>query len=697
MSQQRLELLLELTDRLTRPLRAAGRQVQGFAATSRGAFRDIATGGAALWGVGAAIQGALMPAIEMDRALGEVKSLGVAESGLRKLSRAAVDFTMEYGGAAQDFVRASYSIQSAIAGLTDDELSRFTTASATVAAATKSNVQTITSYMGVMYGVFQKQANEIGKSKWVDIISGQTAKAVEIFRTDGNEISAAFSNLGAAATVTGIDSAEQFAVLGKLQSTWGGAVAGTAYKSFLASVGKAQKTLGLNFTNKDGTMKGITEILQLIRGKYGDLSKMDDLDLVQKAFGDKASGVVKLLIKDIDGLRSNIDELGSIKGMDNAIKMAQAMADPWEQAAAIINGIRIEIGTQLLPVLYPFIQKSNEGGKSFVAWLRLYPNITRAIGLLSAALLGIAAVGAVVNIMVGVAKFVWTGLRLVWLAATAPLKILILLKRTLTATMWAFTVVARTVRALYLAMSIAMGTYNVKAKIQLALLKLQRAGLWLYSVALGAAAIAMKIYTAVTSGAAIATQLLFSPITLIILALAALGVGIYFLITRWDEIKAALMDTAAFQWVAEMVSSMGAWFGNAWNTIQDGWNALVNYFSTHSPLDALKDLAGGILNIFSNLWELVKQSFSDSWGWIVGKLNMIPGVNIDTPESTGSGEGSVLTGGKAISAGPGGIAAEMQNNSENQTTIDNSRRVVNVNVQDPSPARLNEWMELHAY
>ncbi len=697
MSQQRLELLLELTDRLTRPLRAAGRQVQGFAATSRGAFRNIATGGAALWGVGAAIQGALMPAIEMDRALGEVKSLGVAESGLRKLSRAAVDFTMEYGGAAQDFVRASYSIQSAIAGLTDDELSRFTTASATVAAATKSNVQTITSYMGVMYGVFQKQANEIGKSKWVDIISGQTAKAVEIFRTDGNEISAAFSNLGAAATVTGIDSAEQFAVLGKLQSTWGGAVAGTAYKSFLASVGKAQKTLGLNFTNKDGTMKGITEILQLIRGKYGDLSKMDDLDLVQKAFGDQASGVVKLLIKDIDGLRSNIDELGSIKGMDNAIKMAQAMADPWEQAAAIINGIRIEIGTQLLPVLYPFIQKSNEGGKSFVAWLRLYPNITRAIGLLSAALLGIAAVGAVVNIMVGVAKFVWTGLRLVWLAAVAPLKILILLKRTLTATMWAFTVVARTVRALYLAMTLVMGTYNIKAKIQLALLKLQRAGLWLYSVALGAAAVAMKIYTAVTSGAAVATQLLFSPITLIILALAALGVGIYFLITRWDEIKAALMDTAAFQWVAGIINSMGAWFSNAWNTIQDGWNALVNYFSTHSPLDALKDIAGGILNIFSNLWELVKQSFSDSWGWIVDKLNMIPGVNIGTSESTGSGEGSVLTGGKAISAGPGGIAAEMQNNSENQTTIDNSRRVVNVNVQDPSPARLNEWMELHAY
>lgn len=698
MSQQRLELLLELTDRLTRPLRAAGRQVQGFAATSRGAFRDIATGGAALWGVGAAIQGALMPAIEMDRALGEVKSLGVAESGLRKLSRAAVDFTMEYGGAAQDFVRASYDIQSAIAGLTDDELSRFTTASATVAAATKSSSQTITAYMGTMYGIFKDQADAMGKSKWVEQVAGQTATAVQMFKTTGDNMSAAFTTLGASAKAAGIDAAEQFAVLGQLQATMSGSEAGTKYKAFLAAVGSAQKKLGLNFVNKDGTMKSVVEIMKLIRGKFGDLSKVADSDLLKSAFGsDEAVAMIKLLNADIGGLEKNIATLGNIKGMDKAVEMAQAMADPWEQAAAIINGIRIEIGTQLLPVLYPFIQKSNEGGKSFVAWLRLYPNITRAIGLLSAALIGVAAVGATVNVVMGVAKFIWVGLRMVWMAVIAPLKLIVFLYRTMRVVMLAFCAAARMVRAIYLAINIAMGVMNIRARAQLLLMSLQRAGMLLQAAALSAVSVAMGIYSAVTSGAAIATQLLFSPITLIILALAALGVGIYFLITRWDEIKAALMDTAAFQWVAGVINSMGAWFGNAWSAIRDGWNALVNYFSTHSPLDALKDLAGGILNIFSNLWELVKQSFSDSWGWIVDKLNMIPGVNIGTSESTGSGEGSVLTGGKAISAGPGGIAAEMQSNSENQTTIDNSRRVVNVNVQDPSPARLNEWMELHAY
>ncbi len=62
-------------------------------------------------------------------------------------------------------MRASYDIQSAIAGLTDDELSRFTTASATVAAATKSSSQTITAYMGTMYGIFKDQADAIGKKQ----------------------------------------------------------------------------------------------------------------------------------------------------------------------------------------------------------------------------------------------------------------------------------------------------------------------------------------------------------------------------------------------------------------------------------------------------------------------------------------------------------------------------------------------------
>ncbi|MGM7743312.1 phage tail tape measure protein, partial [Yersinia enterocolitica] len=311
------------------------------------------------------------------------------------------------GGAAEDFVRASYDIQSAIAGLTNNELASFTTASATVAAATKSSSQTITAYMGTMYGIFKDQADAMGKGKWVEQVAGQTATAVQIFKTTGDQMSAAFASLGANAKSAGIDAAEQFAVLGRLQTTKTGSEAGTMYTKFLASVGQAQKALGLSFVKEDGTMKGVVEILELIQGKFGDLSRVADSDLLKKAFGSKeAVSFIKLLSADINGLKSNINTMGNIKGMDKAVEMAKAMADPWEQALAVINGIRIEIGTQLLPVLYPFINQTNEGGKSFVEWLRLYPNITRAIGLLAGALIALAAVGAITNIVVGVAKFV---------------------------------------------------------------------------------------------------------------------------------------------------------------------------------------------------------------------------------------------------------------------------------------------------
>lgn len=703
---QRLELLLSLNDKLTRPLRAAGSQVQAFAATSRAAFSQIAIGGAALWGVGHAIKGALQPAIEMDRALGEVKSLGVAESGLRKLQRASLDFTMAYGGNAAEFVRSSYDIQSAIAGLTDNELSRFTAASATLARGTKSSSATITAYMGTMYGIFEQQANAMGRGAWVEQIAGQTATAVQMFKTTGDQMSAAFTSLGASATAAGVDVAEQFAVLGQLQATMSGSEAGTKYKAFLAGIGGAQKTLGLNFTNRDGTMKGVTEIMRLIQGKFGDLSKVTDSDLLAKAFGSKqAVAMVKLLNANISSLERNITTLGNTKGMDKAAEMAGAMADPWEKSLAVINAIRIEIGTQLLPVLYPFIDQAVSGGYEFVKWLQLYPNITRAIGLMAAALLALAAAGALMNIICGIARFIWVGLKIIWLAATAPLKILVVLKRALTLATAAYNLVLKALRASVLAASIAMGIYDVRGKAMVALQVLQKAATLACTAVMAGAAVAMNVFAGATGLAAGAMQLLFSPITLIILAIAALAVGVYYLITRWDDITAALMDTAAFHWVMDVAGKMGAWFGAVWDGISQGWEQLVAYFSTHSPLDAFQSLATSIGGLFSNLWGWLKSSFASAYNWIIEKLNLIPGVSIDmqpipTPDAlngNASGEAApLLTGGRVQSAGPGGIGQQIRNSSNSKTDIDNSQRTVNVTIENASPANVNEWMELHA-
>ncbi|EJB9239337.1 phage tail tape measure protein, partial [Salmonella enterica] len=294
---------------------------------------------------------------------------------------------------ASAFVRSAYDIQSAIAGLQGDELPKFTEASGVLAKATKSDSATITNYMGTMYGIFKNTAEKMGRTQWVQQIAGQTATAVQLFKTTGSEMSAAFTALGANAQAMKASAAEQFAVLGQLQSTMSGSEAGTKYKSFLAGIGNAQKVLGLNFTNKDGSAKSITDIIDLIKGKFGDLSKVADADLLKKAFGsDEAVSMIKLLAGDVDGLKKNINTLGNIKGMDKAIEMAKKMVDPWDQVNSLLEQVRVSIGLRLDPVLAPFLQKIIAGGKAFMKWLDTFPNIARWLGYITAMTLAFAAV-----------------------------------------------------------------------------------------------------------------------------------------------------------------------------------------------------------------------------------------------------------------------------------------------------------------
>ncbi|EJJ4361737.1 phage tail tape measure protein, partial [Salmonella enterica] len=385
--------------------------VTGFADKAEASFKRIGFGVAGLWGAAQGLKGIVDPARDMEGALAEVSSLDVANKTLDQLRKTSQNFAVDYGESASAFVRSAYDIQSAIAGLQGDELPKFTEASAILAKATKSDTGTITSYMGTMYGIFKNTAEKMGRTEWVQQVAGQTATAVQMFKTTGNEMSAAFTALGANAQAMKVSAAEQFAVLGQLQSTMSGSEAGTKYKSFLAGIGNAQKALGLNFTRQDGSAKGITDIIDLIKGKFGDLSKVSDADLLKKAFGsDEAVSMIKLLAGDIDGLKKNINSLGDIKGMDKAVEMAKKMVDPWDQVNSLLEQVRVSIGLRLDPVFAPFLQKIIDGGKAFMKWLDAFPNIARWLGYIATMTLAFAAAGALASITMGTFGFIMTGL-----------------------------------------------------------------------------------------------------------------------------------------------------------------------------------------------------------------------------------------------------------------------------------------------
>ena len=422
---EKLMFTVAMVDQVSKPIAAVDKAIGGMKKNAAAGFSAIQQGAVGLVASGLALQGMLGPAIEMDRALGEVRSLGVADKELKTLTATALDFSVQYGKSASDFVRSSYDIQSAIAGLNNGELAKFTEASNLLAAATKADAATVTSYMGTMYGIFQSEAEAMGKAEWVQMLTGQTATAVQMFKTTGAEMSSAFTSLGANAQSAGISLTEQMAILGKLQATMSGSEAGTKYKAFLAGVGNAQNALGLSFTDSEGRMLPMLQIMEQLQGKFGDTLDVAESDALKKAFGsEEAVSMIKLLMADTAGLAANIDQLGKVTGMDKAAQMAGAMVDPWEQFASSVDAVRVVFGQALLPVINPVMQDLAAGGAQLAEWMQMFPNITRWIGYVVVGLLSLSAAVALVTLGAGLAKLSMAGLQGMFVVMTGALKLL---------------------------------------------------------------------------------------------------------------------------------------------------------------------------------------------------------------------------------------------------------------------------------
>ena len=80
----------------------------------------------------------------------------------------------------------------------------------------------------------------------------------------------AISMLGATATNAQVPLEEQLAILGQLQTTMSGSEAATKYKSFLNTAANAGEKLGLTFLDTNNQLMSMPDILETLRGKYGD-------------------------------------------------------------------------------------------------------------------------------------------------------------------------------------------------------------------------------------------------------------------------------------------------------------------------------------------------------------------------------------------------------------------------------------------
>nr|WP_075518992.1 phage tail tape measure protein [Moritella viscosa]SHO17282.1 Prophage PSPPH06, tail tape measure protein, TP901 family [Moritella viscosa] len=562
---EKLMYTIGVVDKATGPVNKIMDKINQLSAQTASAQNQMMSGFMGTAGGAIALVSSLSPAIDHVAALGEVQTLGVANEDLTKLTKTAFEFTTQFGGNSAEFVRSAYDIQSAISGLTGDELASFTKASNVLAVATKADASTITSYMGTMYGIFEKTANKMGKSDWVNQIAGQTATAVQMYKTTGAEMQSAFSALGAKAANRGIDAAEQFAVLGELQLVLkSGSVAGTQYAAFIDGIGKAQKTLGIELTNSQGDMLGIDVVMSRINQKLTGIGSVARGDILNKAFGSKnAASVVDILSSKTAKLKQGINELSNVTDAFKASEMANIIASPWDRFSGSLNGAATAMGQAVLPIIEPVVDMlvAMLGG---VIWLtQEFPTLTGVLGAAAVGVIGLMMAFSAMNMIIGIYRFALIGLSVVTNGAAISTKL------------WQMGLVALRVMG-FLGNITVMGAYlaviglyrgvilaaQVSTKLwQLGLVALRVGGFLANIAAIGAYVGVMGLYR----GAMLAAQgvtwlfntaLLANPIGLVIAGVVALVAAVAGLIFYWDAIVAAFKDSTWGQGLIKIFDSV---------------------------------------------------------------------------------------------------------------------------------------------
>ena len=571
---EQLMLTVGLVDKVTQPIQAINQQIKQTGELGRQSMDRIVGGVAGLVASGAALYQALMPAIEIDRALAEVKSLSVVQADLDMLSQTATEFSIEFGKSSTEFIGAAYDIKSAMGELTGKELSGITKSSAVLAAATKADTATITNYMGTMYGTFKKQADAMGKDNFAAMVAGQTAQAVETFKTTGSEMSSAFTSIGAVGTAAGASMAEQMAVLGTLQATMSGSEAGTKYKSFLNGIAGAQEKLNISMVDGNGNALGMVEILQKLKDQFGDTLTVAESDALKKAFGsDEAVALIKQMLPDIDGLAASINNVGKQTGMDKATEMASAMTDQWDRLGAVWFALRAGAGASILPTIHEVIGSIVDAMAVLVEWTTMFPHLTEVVTWVVIGLSTLTAVAASWTLIMGIGG-----------------------------AMMAF--YGGAMGGLLGIMKLLRIGFILTRSAQLAWIAIQ-----------GIAAAGTFLLSGAFSALGIAVAFVFSPFFLIIAALALLAIGAVWLARNWDMVKATLMEMPFVQVLI-----------GAFNGIAAGWKSFMDMLGNLNPIDMLGSAIDWLIDKLNMIPGInIKTS---------GKLD-VPAVNQDINRSYG--------------------------------------------------------------
>ncbi|HIF9091449.1 TPA: phage tail tape measure protein [Photobacterium damselae] len=425
-----------LIDKISKPLGNIQRQFSALGNEYRDGTHTMIAGAAGVAGAGFAMQSALMPAIELDRALKDVKALGVADAALDKVAKTAMMFSAQYGVAAVEVIQHTEQVTNGMGKMEANVLASVTRSSATLAMAMKSDAETVGRYMKNLYGNYQKQADSMGKDVWAAQVAGMTAEVKRLYGTNMDQLEGMVDGMHSLTSSLGVGLPEQLAVLGYLNTQMSEGDAVTQYTNFLEGAIGAQKKLGVSLVNSRGELLPMMDILKKIKPLIAGMSGIEARDLLDSAGLGDGSLMLMSMIENTEKLSNGISTLGNVKGIASATKMAAQMTDQWKRMEQGLNSIRIAFGYAVMPAVLDVVSVMSDWAQEIVKLTQFLPNITRLIGKLVLSFFALAAVGGVVTLTMGMWKQVsvtcmmigkvWAGVNLVLSKGMALLRAAVL-------------------------------------------------------------------------------------------------------------------------------------------------------------------------------------------------------------------------------------------------------------------------------
>lgn len=412
----KLSVIMNMIDNLTVPMAKVSSGVESSVSKLDGlnqTFAGMAKSGAVMAGVGAQIKDAAMAPVEATyetrRALGELSSLGVKDLGT--LEDAARSFSDTWAGTTKaDFISAAYDIKSGIASLSDEGVAGYTELAGVTAKATKSSIGEMTNLFASGYGIYKDFYSDMSDMEFGEMFSAGIATSVKQFKTTGSGMAQAIQTLGASATTAQVPLEEQLSILGMLQATMSGSEAGTKYKAFLRSATKGGEELGMSFVDANNQLLSMPEIMDLLRGKFGETMDAAEKMELQKAFGDaEAVALIDLMYGKTGDLQNNIlslyDTMG--QGTGTALEMAAAInemePEKFQTLKQQIHNVAEDMGSTLLPTVSSAIETIGGLVKSGAEWIKNHQELTRVIMLVVLTIGGFLTIaGTLITVIGGV-------------------------------------------------------------------------------------------------------------------------------------------------------------------------------------------------------------------------------------------------------------------------------------------------------